>query len=229
MFKNLMGFWKGKRFLDEVYDEFERMLEDAENMFHTACKRLHKGSKEADKRQEVRDSDKEINTLEKRIRQRIVEHMAIQPTVDVAACLMLMSIVKDGERIGDYCKNLYEAAEMLNEPVDEAEYTDYFGHLDDEIVDLFRQTRRAFFDADEEQAKLAWDMENKLAKRCDGIVKNLASAELSTNRAVCYVLVARHYKRIVAHLVNIATATILPLSEIDYFDEKRARKDRYGF
>ena len=33
MFRNLMDFWKGRHFLEEVYAEFRRMLGHAEEMF----------------------------------------------------------------------------------------------------------------------------------------------------------------------------------------------------
>jgi len=66
----------------------------------------------------------------------------------------------------------------------------------------------------------AWAVENRIAKLCDSLVERIAKAPLSTNRAVCYALIARHFKRIVAHLTNIATSTILPLSDIDYFVER---------
>jgi phosphate uptake regulator len=51
--------------------------------------------------------------------------------------------------------------------------------------------------------------------------KELAKSEMSVNEAVCFTLIARYFKRIVAHLVNIATSVVLPLSDLDYFDEKR--------
>ena len=57
---------------------------------------------------------------------------------------------------------------------------------------------------------------------CDKIVEQLVHSDLSVNEAVCFTLIARHFKRIVAHLVNIATSVVLPLSELDYFDERRA-------
>jgi len=47
---------------------------------------------------------------------------------------------------------------------------------------------------------------------------------LPVNQAVCIALTARHLKRIVAHLVNIATSVILPLSDLDYYDEKRLQE-----
>ena len=48
----------------------------------------------------------------------------------------------------------------------------------------------------------------------------MAHGNLSVNEAVCFTLTARHFKRLAAHLTNIATSVILPLSELDYFDEK---------
>ena len=220
MFKNLKSFWQGRHFLDEVYGEFREMLEGAENMFGIVCHALLHNANGPDLGQKIHDADKQVNKLERQVRRRIVEHLALQPTVDVSVCLILMSIVKDGERIGDYCKNLYEVVELLNEPLDRKEYSAYFGELDKDIVTLFGDTRCAVFDADEEKARSAWDVENRIAKLCDSIVSRVAKSPLSTNRAVCFVLIARHFKRIVAHLVNIATSTILPLSDIDYFDAR---------
>ena len=221
MFKNLRSFWKGRHFLDEVYNEFREMLEGAERMFEMVCRALLQNADEANLGQKIHDADKQINKLQKQMRRRIIEHLALQPTVDVSACLILMSVVKDGERLGDYCKNLYEVVELLSEPIERQEYAEYFNELDRDIVALFGYTQSAFFEADEEKARLTWDVENRIAKRCDRIVERIAKAPLSTNRAVCFALIARHYKRIVAHLVNIATSSILPLSDIDYFDERR--------
>jgi phosphate uptake regulator len=33
----------------------------------------------------------------------------------VAACLALMSVAKDAERIGDYCKNVFEVGQFYKE------------------------------------------------------------------------------------------------------------------
>ena len=41
------------------------------------------------------------------------------PGVDVPACLVLMSVVKDAERIGDYCKNVLDAAKSEAQPLKE--------------------------------------------------------------------------------------------------------------
>ena len=53
------------------------------------------------------------------------------------------------------------------------------------------------------------------------IIAKLAKSDLPVNAAVCFTLMARYFKRITAHLTNIATSVILPLTDLDYFDEKR--------
>ena len=224
MFKNLLSFWKGKDFLLQVMEDFKIMLDEAESMFEIVCARLTGGVAEPELKERIYAIDKKINDLQKDIRRRIVEHLSLQPTVDVNVCLILMSVVKDAERLGDYSKNLYEVTELLEHPIDKSLYSQYFDALDTDIVTLFGQTKDAFVEGDEDKARSAWDYEKRIAKGCDKIVADVAKSDLSVNEAVCLALVARHFKRIVAHLVNIATSVILPLSDLDYFDE-RTRED----
>jgi len=220
MFKNLLSFWKGKDFLLQVMKDFKIMLDEAEPMFEAVCARLTDGADEPELKERIYKIDKKINDLKKEIRRRIVEHLSLQPTVDVNVCLILMSVVKDAERLGDYSKNLYEVTELLEHPIDKSLFAQYFDNLDSDIVKLFDQTRDAFVEGDEDKARSAWDFERRTAKGCDKIVADVARSDLSVNEAVCLALVARYFKRIVAHLVNIATSVILPLSDLDYFDEK---------
>jgi len=223
MFKNLLGFWKGKDFITQVYDEFNNMLDQSEFMFKMVCEHLlDLNADGSDLKQKIYDIDKDINVQQREIRKRIVEHLTLQPGVEFTVCLVLMSVVKDAERIGDYCKNLYEVYELSHGPLDRELYTDYFNGLDKEITTLFDQTKSAFLDGDEDKAKQAWAVEQRIAKGCDATVERLAQCDLPVNQAVCFTLIARHYKRIVAHLVNIATSAILPLSDLDYFDERRS-------
>ena len=108
MFKNLLQFWKGKDFLTQVLEEFKNMLDDAEIMFSSVCKRLINNEEEPGLKDKIYDIDKKVNDLQRDIRKRVVEHLAIQPSVDVSTSLLLMSVVKDAERLGDYAKNLYQ-------------------------------------------------------------------------------------------------------------------------
>lgn len=218
MFTNLLSFWKGKDFLAQVLGEFKEMLDDTAYMYRMVCSSLLDNAEEPDLKKRIYELDKKVNNLEKDIRKRIVEHLSLRPTVDVTVCLLLMSVVKDAERLGDYSKNLYEVTELLEKPIDRPLFARYFGDLDKNIEKLFEQTKSAFIESDEKKARASWHDEHKIAKRCDSIVKELATSRLSVNEAVCFALIARYFKRLVAHLTNIATSVVLPLSELDYFD-----------
>jgi len=196
------------------------MLEDSKCMFEAVCSRLLDNVEEPDLKKKIYEVDKKVNRLQKGIRKRIVEHLSLRPTVEVPACLLLMSVVKDAERLGDYCKNLYEVTELLEKPINKAVFSQYFSDIDKDILTLFVRTKETFIEADKNKAESSWDYEHRIAIQCDRIVRQVAKSNLSVNEAVCFVLIARHFKRIVAHLVNIATSVILPISDLDYFDER---------
>ena len=221
MFKNLLQFWKGKDFLTQVLEEFKSMLEGTHEKFETVCNKLIYNKEEKDLEKRVYDIDKNVNQLQKDIRKRIIEHLSLQPSVDVSMSLLLMSVVKDAERLGDYSKNLFQVTKFLDKPVDMDKYRDLFNSIDKEILKLFDDTKKAFIESDEVRAVKSWEYERDIAKRCDKILEKLAKSDLSVNEAVCFALMARHFKRIAAHLTNIATSVILPLTDLDYFDEKR--------
>ena len=63
--------------------------------------------------------------------------LAINPRGDAPACLILMSVSKDVERAGDYCKNLLEVAEMLKTPAQETKYADDLREIADQVASSF--------------------------------------------------------------------------------------------
>lgn len=221
MFKNLLQFWKGKDFLNQVLEEFKNMLDDAQIMFDSVCKKLIDNQKEPNLKDKIYEIDRKVNNLQKDIRKRIIEHLSIQPSVDVPTSLLLMSVVKDAERLGDYAKNLLEVSNLFEKPINKNKYTELFNNIEKEISELFTQTKQAFIESDEAKAAKTWDYQKEIKMRCDGIIRNLAKSNIGVNEAVCFTLMARYFKRIASHLTNIATSVILPITDLDYFDEKR--------
>ena len=221
MFKSISSFLKGSNFLSQALGDFKEMLDGAQEMYTQVCQKLIEGRENPSLKNDIYEIDKKINDLEKSIRKRIVGHLVLQPTVDVSACLVLMSVVKDAERLGDYCKNLHEVTELLEKPLDKKKYEELFNGIETELIEFFKETTTAFMESDEEIAAQTWKQKAKIAQRCDGIVEKLAKSDLSTNEAVCFTLMARHFKRLSSHLVNISTSVILPVDKLDYYDEKR--------
>jgi len=224
MFKNLMQFWKGKDFLSEVLGEFKDMLEDTEKMFESVCQRLIYSQERPELQGKIYSIDKKVNELEKKIRKRIIEHLTLQPTVDVPVSLLLMSVVKDAERLGDYSKNLFEVTDLLEKPIDKKKYEKLFNGIEKEILELFKRTKEAFLESDEGQAAASWATKRGIGKRCEDIIRKLSREHMSINEAVCFALMSRYFKRLASHLTNIATSVILPINELDYFDEKKAEE-----
>jgi len=224
MFKNLLQFWKGRDFLSQVLEEFKDMLDDAQIMFNAVCKKLLEGEEEPDLREKIYGIDQKVNALQKDIRKRVIEHLSLQPSVDVPVCLLLMSVVKDAERLGDYAKNLFEVSNLIAAPLDKKKYVNLFNKIEEEISQLFEQTKQAFIESDEAKATKSWAYKKEISTRCDEIIEKLAKSHLSINEAVCFTLMARYFKRTAAHLTNIATSVILPLTDLDYFDERRKSK-----
>jgi phosphate uptake regulator len=223
MFQNLLQFWRGKDFLSQVLDEFKKMLDDTHQMFNSVCCRLIDNKEDSFLKDNIYSLDKKVNNLEKDIRKRIIEHLAIQPSVDLPTSLLLMSVVKDAERLGDYAKNLFEVTDILNGSLDKEKYRQFFDDIGEDLEKLFNITKEAFIDSDEKQAASAWNFETKIARRCEEIIVKLANSDLPVNTAVAFTLIARYYKRIAAHLTNIATSVIVPLDQLDYFREKRKK------
>ena len=224
MFKNFLSFWRGKDFLTQILEDFNKMGEDTENMLRSVLNKLLESKEEAGLKDRIYSLDKKVNEFEREIRKRIVEHLSVQPTVDVPACLLMMSVVKDAERIGDYCKNLYEVTELLEKPLDRNKFRQLFDNIDEELMDELSKTRSAFRNSDEKMARDVLNIESFIVRKCDEILKKLSSSTLDTNEAVCYTLIARYFKRIAAHLANIGSSVILPISDLDFFDEKQRRE-----
>jgi phosphate transport system protein len=221
MFHTLLSFWKGKDFLTTVLKEFEEMLVVAEDMYKAVQQVLVEGTQDPEAvRDKIYQVDRSINGLEKNIRKRIVEHLTLQPTVDVPVCLVLMSVVKDAERLGDYAKNLFEVSELLKGPIDQKLFRELFGNADEQLIQLAEKTRNAFIQSDESVARELFVLERDIVFKCQSALHTLAESDLNANTAVSFTLISRYFKRIAAHLSNIGTSVILPVDKLDFFDEK---------
>jgi phosphate uptake regulator len=220
MLKDLLEVWREKSLLGKMYDEFTQMLADARWMFKESCEAVFQEEGITGMRSSLFKRDININKTERRIRKQIVEHFAIRPGMDVTACLILMSVVKDAERLGDYCKNIYDTREIMGGPLPKDEFYDRLYAAHAQILETFNKVAAAFSQADEKTGYEIIQKEVEMGKEFDGMIKDIADSSLATRHAVVVTLVTRHFKRIDAHLGNIASTVVMPLHKIDYFDEK---------
>ncbi len=220
MLRYLLKSWGEKSLMEKMYKEFTKMLSDAGWMFNESCEAAFNPEGDSTSRSSLFKRDISINKVERKIRKQIVEHFVINPGEDIAACLILMSVVKDAERIGDYCKNIYDTRVLMGQALPEDSFHKRLRGAGDTIKETFVKVAKAFSEVDVKIVQEIIKKELEIGREFDSIVKDLAASALATKHAVCLTLNARHMKRISAHLGNIASSVVMPLHKIDYFDEK---------
>ena len=179
---------------------------------------LHRRARTEEIRDSIYSRDKLINELLRSIRRKIVRHLTINPESDVAASLALMSVAKDAERIGDYCKNVFEVGQYYKEDFRLPAYQEPLDKICEQVQRLFGQVSRAFQHSDEDEAKAALKSADAIGDDCDRIIEQLLGdpTTIETHEAVAYSLLARHYKRVSSHLSNVTTAVMGQVDELDF-------------
>ena len=218
MFRQLFSAWKSGDVLDEAFAELAQMLDHAQWMFVQANGVLRSPATAHEVREPLYKRDKAINDLLRSIRGKIVQHLNINPGVDVAACLALMSVAKDAERVGDYCKNVFEVGQFYREEFRVSRYHDPLEAVRRRVEELFGQVKAAFLGSDTKGAKAVLRTADGIGDDCDLVIEQLLgdAASIQTHEAVAYSLLARHYKRVSSHLSNVATAVLGKVEELDF-------------
>jgi phosphate uptake regulator len=220
MFKELLSiFTGGTTPLDELSQQFKEMLKLVQGMVLEAS-RLYWDNEPAEEQiLELRKKDVQVNKLERAIRKRAATHLTLASRHDVPYALLMMSLVKDVERLGDYAKNLSEASQLVSFPLPEDDLTGELRDIRDSVENFTKQAVEVFDGNDIGRAKKLIAEGRTVAKRCDGLLQKLAVSEYRPGNVVKLTLGARYYKRIDGHLLNLISSLVMPLHKLDYFDE----------
>lgn len=221
MFRTLIQIFRTKNYLQDIKEEFYQMIKDTEWMYRTVTGVLLGKTEPEEIKQDIYARDREVNKRERAIRRSVVNHLSLQPKPDVPACLVFMSVVKDVERIGDYCKNIFEIAEIYTIPSAHARYAVTLTEISEKVGNLFGKTEEAFRNSDEKMAIEVLSDQNIIAKECDLLIKQLINDTLPTNEAVASALISRYLKRVVRHLANITSSIVSTVENIDYYPRKK--------
>jgi len=228
MFRQLYSALTAENTLDRAFEDLTRMLEHGAWMFARANEVLYSEVPAKDVRKPLYDRDQAINELERSIRRKIMRHLTVNPGHDVAVCLALMSVAKDAERIGDYCKNVFEIGCLYTQGFHVDKYQQPLDQMAEQMRTLFASVRTATAKSDEGAAAAALEQAGEVRVRCDELIAELFrdEAQIEFHEAMAYSLLFRHYKRVVGHLANIATAALGRLEDLDFYPEKEASEQR---
>lgn len=212
MFKLFRG---GDDGLTEVEDLFVRMLTDDRHVFDLAMGARVGGADPATVVEDLNRTEERTDEAERRIRRLILVHASVRGAADIPACLMYMSITKDAERIADLSKNLFGIAQTVGSPPAGALRDDLVG-LRDAISPMIAEAAAIFTGNEQDQAHAFIERARGLQEHCRARIEALLLERDQVPQAAASVLTYRHLTRIVANLLNVVSAVIMPLDQLDY-------------
>ena len=213
-FREFYEVWKKRDLLRELFEDAADVLSEGERMYSAACNALLHGKQpEFD----LEDIDQDINEAKSKIREKVVEHMMLNPRKDMVAFLTLIDISRDLERIGDYAKNILSLSALLPQGLDDFPGVEELHTMKAHIDEMFNRTRSALEDADQESAdKVVKAYLNDINPKAEGLIERYVSdASLAPRETVICTHCVRNLKRIGAHLMDMAcTITASPYHEM---------------
>lgn len=204
--------------LERMRAEFGQMLDHGRHIFDAASNAFLGGTDLQVIRQDLFDTDKRINQAEQKIRREIVVHATVHGATSFPSCLVLMSVVKDAERVGDYAKNIFDLAEMTPRPP-EGLHKEQLVRLKDRISSLMTSCREAFDNQDRKEGRLLIREAEAIEDECDRHITNIVRSQEPIDLGPTYVLAYRYFKRTASHVFNVATSIVQPIDKIDFSDD----------
>lgn len=226
MFKKFKELFSSENLLDTAFDTTIKMLEFDQKMYRASRDSLRDSSTN-ELPFDVRQMDRKINKYEREVRRNVLTHLTIAGIANLVPGMVLVSIVVDVERIGDYTKNIVDLAKLHKAKLHGGPYEPILLRLEAQVARHFDSIIPVLRNQDKSVAREIMQAEDEFGKEAEGIVSELVqtgSPQLSVGDAVSVALYARYLKRINAHMTNIASAIVNPFPRIS-FREKPSERD----
>ncbi|MCJ7680096.1 MAG: hypothetical protein MUP70_05165 [Candidatus Aminicenantes bacterium] len=215
MFKKIFNTWKREGLLHQALDATENMFLLASHNFDIATDELINNLDI--KRADIYANDQKINANEKDVRRKVLEHLTLNPKQDTTHALILITVVKDLERIGDYIKNMVELAYSYPKKLPDDDYTKDLILIRDNLSIHLKNAVDIFKMGEKDKAQTFYVYYREVTKKTDALILHIMDDDkLKVREAVIYALFSRYLKRISAHLANILTTVINPFHLVGY-------------
>jgi len=226
MFNKFRELFSSENLLDTAFKTTLTML-DFDYQMYEASRRSLREANNAELPFDIKQMDRKINKYEREVRRNVLTHLTIAGTQNLVPGLVLVSIVIDVERIGDYTKNIAGLAKIhphrLEGFMHEATLVENEGLIEDNFLKVIEVLKTQ----DKAKARTVLQAEPAVARNSDSIVKDLIvkpNETMSTANAVSIAMYARFLKRINAHLTNIASSIVNPFPRIGFREKKSSKK-----
>ena len=220
VFKDLVTIWNSEDSLSQAWTSSNEMLHLSHEMFTDSVNALRSGEKNKVIKS-IKLRDEEINQYHRDIRKKVVTYYSVSKDVtNINSGLVLINMVVDIERVGDYTKNILDLAKYYPKKLKSEKVSEDLRIIEQAVIERFQNTVKAVEEMDEIAAKeLIKSYRSDLGKLSDNLVASSISGDLKVGEehmASSMVLYARYLKRIGAHLKNITSVVINPFESIGY-------------
>ena len=220
VFKDLVTIWNSEDSLSQAWTSSNEMLHLSHEMFTDSVNALRSGEKNKVIKS-IKLRDEEINQYHREIRKKVVTYYSVSKDVtNINSGLVLINMVVDIERVGDYTKNILDLAKYYPKKLRSEKVSEDLRIIEQAVIERFQNTVKAVEEMDEIAAKeLIKSYRSDLGKLSDNLVASSISGDLKIGEehmASSMVLYARYLKRIGAHLKNITSVVINPFESIGY-------------
>ena len=201
-------------------DSFTKMVEIAADLTVRAGKIYFREQTDPEHLREVRHEDVKVNKLQRKIRKRVVMHLSVSRNApDLPYCLVLMSLVKDVERIGDYAKDLSFIHEFAPPVFAEHEIVRELRLIRAGVEEMMLSLKPVLESTDNTQAIRLIRNGRGLIDRGDEVLRALAKQPFDAPTHTALVLGTQYYRRLCGHALNLLSSVVVPLHKLDYYDE----------
>ncbi len=208
--------------METAEEQLTAMLASCQDTFELAAGAVfgEMGVKEAG--DQLATIDRDLNKTERAVRREMLVHGTVRGAeVDHGLMMAYMSVAKDIERIGDYCKNIWNLAQVgVN--LSQGEDSDELMSHRKRVTSILHDSLEAFRNQDTDKVHdLIKGIDQDTTHYDDHIVEFVNSdlpGRVATPRALFY----RYIKRISAHLSNVLTSVVMPVDRIDFYKESKA-------
>jgi phosphate uptake regulator len=224
MLKELIKIFKGDSLLDKAYQQSYEMFDITKEMFFEGTSSLRKRD-DSKLKTTIYQQDLAVNKFERKVRKNVFRHLTNSGTEDIYSGLVLVSIIIDLERLGDYTKNIVDLAKNHHKKLKGRKYEKDLKKIENAISNSFTPVKEAFERGDAEKASTflgKYDWVNKLCdKHVFDYIKDKDDSVTACD-AVTLALYFRYLKRVNSHLRNIASSVVNPFDKIGFYKKKES-------
>lgn len=223
MFNKFRELFGSENLLDIAFETTLKMLEYDHQMYDASVQTLRQSDTD-ELPFDIKKLDRKINKYEREVRRNVLTHLSVAGTQNLVPGLVLVSIVIDVERIGDYTKNIAGLASVHKKMLKGGKVEADIKKIEDTIAEEFPQVIEVLKHQDKQVARQILNSEKEIGELSDKIVNDIIlknDNSLTKADSVVLAMYVRYLKRINAHLSNIASSLVNPFARIGFREKKK--------